>query len=54
MRRELYSMRGGYTQDSDQLFLVPTEERGRKNKLTYQQKGKLTAEGVLHRKMECD
>lgn len=54
MRREIYSMRRGYIQNSDQLFLVPTEDRGKRNKLTYQQKGKLTTEGVLHRNTECD
>lgn len=47
-------MRGGYTEESDQLFSVSADDRARRNRLKSQEKGKLPIEGVLRRKTECD
>lgn len=47
-------MKCGYTEDSDQLFSVPTEDGARRNRLKSQQRGKLPTEGVLQKKIECD
>lgn len=46
-------MRGGYTDDSDQLFSVPTEDRARRNRFKSQKRGKLPTDGALHKKIEC-
>lgn len=47
-------MRGGYTEESDQLFSVSADDRARRNRPKSQEKGKLPIEGVLRRKTECD
>lgn len=49
-----HSLRGGYTEDSNQLFSVSTDDRARRNRLKVSVEGKITYRRVLRRKIVCD